>query len=496
MIISLEIAFSLNIMRWNGRHLRKSKLIIRPKILDLSRFLVFLFLSFFTFYLSPFASNALASPLDYYGYGSRAAGMGNAQTAMANDFSAVYYNPAALVMAEKPTIGVGFSYNYVGLHTSGLTKGGQDFNINNIDPLYGYTLGICLPLKGKLQGKAAIGVGAFFPGDWYYIRTRSQELDEPEFIIDQIRTRRQEIAIAAAYRPLKIVSFGLGIHITPDASGTSNMSVDVPELKGQNGGYPPTFDVNWDLVSHISFMAGVHFQIRKNLAAGINFRDKIDVLFSIPVEMKLTNLGMIVLEQETAKTHIISHVSYTPRHVNLGVYYAPLDRLNLEADLFWYNWADFPNPAPTIKISSDVSFLPQPTFVPNPSPGFHNTFSPNLGAEYKLTEKVMLRGGYSFVPTPVPSQKGESNFLDQDRHILAVGTGVFFQDPFNLFGEPIRMDLHFQYHILGSQNISKSASIQSDYDNRTHLGGYPYSTDYKTEGNIFGGGISFSFTLQ
>ncbi|MCX5868375.1 MAG: outer membrane protein transport protein [Proteobacteria bacterium] len=470
-------------------------MITRTKIFSFRQVLLFLLLLFFTFHLSPFTYKSFANPLDYYGYGSRAAGMGNAQTALANDFSAVYYNPAALVMAERSSIGVGFSYNYIGLKTSRLAKNGQDFNIHDIDPLYGYTLGICLPLKGKLRGKAAIGIGSFFLGDWYYIKTRSQELDEPEFIIDQVRNRRQEVAIGVAYRPIKVVSVGFGVHITPDGKGTSTMSIDVPELKGLNGGYPPTFVVDWDLKTHMSFMAGVHFQIRKNLAAGINFRDKVDVLFSIPVEMQLTNLGMIILEQETAKTHIISHVSYTPRHVNFGVYYSPIDRLNLVADLFWYQWSDFPNPAPSIKISSDVTILPQPKFVPNPDPNFSNTFSPNLGAEYKLTPKVMLRGGYSFVPTPVPDQKGESNFLDKNRHILALGTGILFQDPFNLFGQPIRMDLHFQYHILGSQNITKSATIQNDYNNRTNLGEYPYSTQYGMSGNIFGGGITFSLTL-
>ncbi|MCX5859385.1 MAG: hypothetical protein NT056_05760, partial [Proteobacteria bacterium] len=299
-------------------------MITRTKIFSSRQVLLFLLLLFFTFHLSPFTSKSFANPLDYYGYGSRASAMGNAYTALATDFTGVYYNPAAMVMAEKASVGLGFSYYNVGLSTSGLTKNGQDFNIKDIDPLYGYTLGLCLPLKGKLRGKAAFGLGTYFLGDWYYIKARSPELNEPEFVIDQIRTRRQEVSLGVAYRPLKIFSFGFGAYIIPGGSGSSTMTLDVPILQGKSGAYPPTFTVDWDITTKIAFMGGIHFQINDRLAAGINFRDKIDMLFSIPVDMNLTNLGLVVLEEQNANTHIISHVSYTPRHVNLGVYYSPL----------------------------------------------------------------------------------------------------------------------------------------------------------------------------
>jgi len=62
-------------------------LITRIEIFSSRQVLLFLLLLFFTFHLSPFTYKSFANPLDYYGYGSRAAGMGNAQTALANDFS-------------------------------------------------------------------------------------------------------------------------------------------------------------------------------------------------------------------------------------------------------------------------------------------------------------------------------------------------------------------------------------------------------------------------
>jgi long-chain fatty acid transport protein len=479
----------------------KFNLITRARIFSSPQVLLFLLLFFFTFYLSPFANQSFANPLDYYGYGSRASAMGNAYTALATDFTGVYYNPAAMVMTEKASFGLGFSYYNIGLSTSDLAKNDQASDLKNIDPLYGYTLGFCLPLKGKLRGKAAFGLGTYFLGDWYYIKARSPELNEPEFVIDQIRNRRQEVALGVAYRPLKMFSFGLGAYIIPGGSGSSTMTLDVPILQGKSGAYPPTFTVDWDITTKIAFLGGIHFQLNDRLAAGINFRDKIDMLFSIPVDMYLTNLGLVILEEQNANTHIISHVSYTPRHVNLGVYYSPLPRLKLSGDLFWYEWSGYPNPAPTLKISSKMKegdllagILKTPDIPANPSPGFHDTFSPNLGAEYQLIPAVALRGGYSFVPTPVPAQTGASNFLDMDRHILTLGTGISFQDPFAVFSKKILMDLHFQYHILAGQTIKKDTGLPAAYNDWTNRI-YPYSMEYKMSGGIYGGGITFHLTL-
>ena len=418
--------------------------------------------------------------------------MGNAQTALAHDSTGVYYNPAAMALAERTSISLGFIYNHVGLSTSDLTKHGTDFDISDIDPLYGYSLGFCLPLKGNLRGKAAIGVVAYFLGDWYYAKTRSQELNEPEFIIDQVRSRRQETAVAIAYRPLRIISLGFGLHLTPHGYGTTLIGLDLPLLRGESGALPPEFVVNWELKSKIAMEGGIHLKFTENFQFGVNIRQGIDLLYSIPVEMELTNINILGIDSQTAQTKVISHINYTPLHINMGLFYAPLPRLRLAGDLYWYKWDGFPNPAPTLKISSDLGEVVIPD---NPDPGFSNTISPNLGIEYELSRLITLRGGYSFVPSPVPEQTGETNFLDGDRHILTLGSGLFFRDPFDLFPEKIRMDIHFQYHAISGQTIRKSTGLSDAYDERTRLGEYPYSLQYETSGDIFGGGITFKLPL-
>ena len=52
---------------------------------------------------------AFANPWDLFGYNAKAIGMGGAQVAVAKDFTATYYNPAALTAGDEANFGFGFN---------------------------------------------------------------------------------------------------------------------------------------------------------------------------------------------------------------------------------------------------------------------------------------------------------------------------------------------------------------------------------------------------
>ena len=47
------------------------------------------------------------------------------------------------------------------------------------------------------------------------------------------------------------------------------------------------------------------------------------------------------------------------------------------------------------------------------------------GLEYKATESVMLRGGYVFDMTPIPSATLDTSLIDMDRHFVTAGGATF-----------------------------------------------------------------------
>ena len=59
---------------------------------------------------------------------------------------------------------------------------------------------------------------------------------------------------------------------------------------------------------------------------------------------------------------------------------------------------------------------------------WNNTATYRFGAEYKAAENIMVRAGYVFDMTPVPSATLDTSLVDMDRHFVTAGLGATFGD--------------------------------------------------------------------
>ncbi len=127
------------------------------------------FLAFVFFFVATIS--AYGDIVDTYGVGAKAIALGTAFTARADDFSAMYYNPAGIAQLERPQVSVGSSFvnpavsmklDYHNDHDSGHKTSVADSTQILIYP-HG---GVVYPFKlfGK---KAAFGVATYVPyGFW------------------------------------------------------------------------------------------------------------------------------------------------------------------------------------------------------------------------------------------------------------------------------------------------------------------------------------------
>ena len=72
---------------------------------------------------------------------------------------------------------------------------------------------------------------------------------------------------------------------------------------------------------------------------------------------------------------------------------------------------------------------------------------PRAGVEWRAWQigrsyAIDLRGGYSYEPTPVPEQIGESNFADSDKHTFSLGGGVELSRITSILPKPLAIDVH------------------------------------------------------
>ncbi len=134
------------------------------------------------------AGPASASMLELYGFQPRAASMAGAHTSVADDFTAVFYNPAGLALNRRVVTGAGY---LVALPSLGVQLANPVEGVATpVEPqaMHGVTVGALFPLGAALDDRIAIGVGSISP-QAISRAARCSTRGRPNFTV--IRTRRR-----------------------------------------------------------------------------------------------------------------------------------------------------------------------------------------------------------------------------------------------------------------------------------------------------------------
>lgn len=382
-----------------------------------------------------------ASIQDLFGFGTRGPALAGSAVASTSGWESVYYNPAGLVVSTRTSVSVGYVYGLVSLKASGLslTDPALMRRITNADPAQGLMIGasLLIPIKrGWFKERIGLGLGLVMPGK-IVIRAYLPRPYEPQFPVVGNRGQIVGVQLAAALRIGWGLSVGAGVNALAGLFG----SIDVgPNLLGNLGS-----QVEDNLLTDFSLIAGVMWRY-KQWAIGVTYRGQSVAAFKLPITADLGNKFPIDIP-----TLAISGVAqFDPRQVGLSLAYRPIPALLLEANATWKEWHRYPTP-----IANTTAGNP-----PLPPPRFVDIVVPRLGIEYQFDWKntyfLSLRGGYAFEKSPVRQQTGRNNFLDNDRHILALGAGFRYSKPKTIV---VNVDWYLQYHHLVARRHVKDDDV-------------------------------------
>ncbi|MFC1889020.1 outer membrane protein transport protein, partial [Thermodesulfobacteriota bacterium] len=196
-------------------------------------------------------------------------------------------------------------------------------------------------------------------------------------------------------------------------------------------------------------------------------------------------------------------IFYGPRQVTLGWAWRPCERFLGSLDLTWLQWSKFNDATMAMAVKFGQGELQVP-FVDVLNPNFSDTWLPRAGVEYRLktwdglswtkSAEVRVRGGYYFVDSPVPEQKGVTNYMDSDSHVFSTGLGCALKSPFGS-NRTFMMNLHFQLNHLADRKHKKDAELidlDGDGSFETRVMGYP---GYVTGGDIIAGGFTLGVSF-
>lgn len=383
----------------------------------------------------------------------------------------VYGAPAALGFLRDVEVNVGAQYMKPDLKSFGtlvLNSNGTlgEFPSAGVMEGGGELLAFAFPIGKERPLTLA---AAFYLPFSTLVRVSGNPVNYPFYPIYNDISRNLFFVVGAGYELFD--GWGLGVNVRSTTKSTA-----VYALRADNSVNYSASAVEAKSQSRLSFSL-VYNNERKNpgsawslgamyrAKAGLETKLAADITAFVPVQGELVSLP-----------------SFSPAEWVLMASWRPSARWIFSLDAAWVLWSDYVSPYGSGNINSYVIGDARQTA------GFKDIPVPRAGAEYSkpldsgALRRISYRGGYLFHPSPVPDQKEDSNFVDNDRHAFTAGLGLGFKNPWR-DTDLIDLDIFFQYNWLARRDVTKNSS--------TNVG----APGYTTGGKIFlyglGGSMRF-----
>jgi long-chain fatty acid transport protein len=361
------------------------------------KILVHLFLAFFA--LSPLLR---ANGLNLNSLGSRALSMGGAFVGLADDYSAIFWNPAGMSQ---------FSMRYLGFYGTDVIPSGsyllqvptQSGLLNVVDAKTQskhYLSGLLAYYQPVTENIVA-GVGIYIPSGL------GASWDGQDFIhLSNDTTYQWTSKIGAvtfspgvSYRINDMVSVGAALNINYGMFSLNRWAglaeIPDPPYEFDLGQYEMNLK-GWGFGATL----GVLVKVNDMLSFGATLRTPNRVRLS--GDASLSNIELLGYTPSTEAKTESPHLTF-PLWVAGGVAFRPFSGLTVTGDLQWTQWSaldqvelKFVDPFWSLfMLSSGENIMHLE---------WKDTLQVRLGAEYMLREDLALRAGYYYDPTPAPDQ--------------------------------------------------------------------------------------------
>ncbi|MCA9664189.1 MAG: hypothetical protein KC503_01335 [Myxococcales bacterium] len=433
---------------------------------------------------------ANANPLSVYGLGSRAMGMAGAYTAVADDFSATYYNPAGLPQIDRLDAGVAISlvasrFSALDNVVVGQSGAPPAARYGSLQPTSTDAGGFDAAAAIGLAERFALGLAMHLPSSKYIARLATQRSSEPHFVLYGKRNDRLALLAAIGVRVFGGLHLGVGIDVLFGPRGEMVLSPLAP-----GGG---TADLELTFRPRISPYFGVLYKITSAM--------RVAMLYRHPARQGEVNLDVKAsLGFAALQASIDTLVFDAPRELRLGWSWMPVSWLLLALDVGWKQWSRVA--AASVSVAAELNGRPLP-FRDNP-PRLRDSLQVRVGAEYYVLRwgplswtrslRLKIRAGYAFTSSLVSEQRGVSNTLDSHVHQLTAGLGISAADMFGS-ARTVRIDAHVQLHYLPPRSHHKDTELvdlDGDGDSETRVLGYP---GFKASGLVVAAGATLAISF-
>jgi len=376
-------------------------------------------------------SQIWANGLSLNSIGPRALGMGGAMIGLANDYTALYWNPAGLRNLQGPQVGVFF--------TGIMPSGTYEFETYGIDAktksnMYP-TGGLMGVWNCMLTDKMTMSFGAYVPAGL------GAEWDGDDLAVFSGGTPmnwRSEIGLvnfspAMSYQVMENLSIGLAVNIY-------YAMFDME--RGVQAG-PSTFVQYTESSTGLGYgvTAGALFKVNEMISLGASARTKTDVTMEGEAE------NPAFAAYNAAKSDFERKVSW-PLWFGAGIGVKPLENLTLALDVQYSQWSESEDEFKTI-YKDDIWDANIPDDDKKMILHWEDATQIRVGAEYAVTPMATVRAGFYTDPAPAPDETYNFLFPSIDYNGFTGG--------FSLNMDKLRLDVGAEYLLGKERDITPGA---------------------------------------
>jgi long-subunit fatty acid transport protein len=447
------------------------------------------------------AGPALAAMSNTLGAGAKATGYGGAFTAIADDFSATFYNPAGLATVKhrelvsgwlfsRPNVTMGAENAYDEL-TSGPVLGNvfpfeilgikASFGIYNFWPRHGarvlHIQSSPLEFSGGSQGNSG---GPISPGVNLRIPRRLPE----SIYLSNEQQQHLDFVTGLGLKLHDKFYFGAGLRANVKLLG--DVDVDFIQTSKGAGVLAPTppgaSQITGQITARPTFgwILGGLIDVGNGLKIGGTWKQETSSIFRQGLNAHTTlpttdELAVVI----PVKGQINLDTFFEPQEATLGLAWDINERWTVSADFTWQDWSRYGGNELRASFETIPSFEVPPNqgqsgtgtinFIPQPKVHTHDIFIPRFGIQYQVKRVWRFRAGWARIPSVVGDSRGgagvpirdvnkniigyattESNLADSDKQVFSIGMGLEQDDPFEWFELPQTIDVTYQFvHLQG-----------------------------------------------
>lgn len=398
------------------------------------------------------SSSAQSAGFAIYEAGTRALGLGGAFTAIANDPSAIFFNPAGLAMQKGFAIEGNIALIAPTFAYDTTTPGGIETTIDAENLLF-YVPSIYASYS--VHDRVAVGLGMYAPfglGVEWPSTFNINGVDTPWWgrgIIEEIHLQVVHLNASVSFKLHDRVYIGGGVVVGMGAvtlKRAVTMSSD------------PADDITVDLSGDDVGFGGTAGLLVKVLPGLLNFGFgyKSGVSYDFTGDAAFTREGGIpdALRQRLTDGAVAAPLAL-PHTFSFGVTGFPMEGLLVSFNFDFITWSSYENLA--------ITFKDNPTLSSSERKDWDNTFQLRLGAEYEvLKNNLPIRLGFIYDKSPAPDDTVGPELPDTDRYWFALGVG--YTTPWK-----VRFDLAYQLLVTADDKTADTAPIVGSRSAGAHI---------------------------